>query len=168
MKCNEFRASAPLGVETHAMLQHLRECVDCMNFAATIDPMNLFRSIGGEEDEVPGGTEAFVADVMDEIRRNERMKPARFEHRVAPIYRWSVAAAIALCAASFALMYRPMSVAPVATQVAAVRPAPASQITRPVVEEYDNGAAMIVEVPMQPTDDVQVVMIFDEALPADL
>jgi len=41
-------------------------------------------------------------------------------------------------------------------------------VTKPVVETYESKNATIVEVPSEAKDDVQVVMIFDESLPADL
>ena len=41
-------------------------------------------------------------------------------------------------------------------------------VTKPVVDAYDSKNATIVEVPSEAKDDVQVVMIFDESLPADL
>jgi len=40
--------------------------------------------------------------------------------------------------------------------------------TKPIVETYDSQNATIVEVPTDETDDVKIVMIFDENLPADL
>ena len=40
--------------------------------------------------------------------------------------------------------------------------------TKPVVETYDSKNATIVEVPREAKNDPQVVMIFDESLPADL
>jgi len=41
-------------------------------------------------------------------------------------------------------------------------------VTRPVVDTYESKNATIIEVPSESKDDVQVVMIFDESLPADL
>jgi len=41
-------------------------------------------------------------------------------------------------------------------------------VTKPVVDTYDSKNATIIEVPSESKDDVQVVMIFDESLPADL
>jgi len=40
--------------------------------------------------------------------------------------------------------------------------------TKPVVETYQSQNATIVEVPSEGKNDVQVVMIFDDSLPADL
>ena len=40
--------------------------------------------------------------------------------------------------------------------------------TKPIIETYDSENATIVEVPSEEADDVKIVMIFDENLPADL
>ena len=45
---------------------------------------------------------------------------------------------------------------------------PAKLTTKPVVETYESDNATIVEMPSNPGDDVQLVMIFDENLPVDL
>ena len=52
------------------------------------------------------------------------------------------------------------------THNAAIRTA--ALVTKPVVDTYESKNATIVEVPSETKDDVQVVMIFDESLPADL
>jgi len=41
-------------------------------------------------------------------------------------------------------------------------------VTKPVVETYESQSATIMEVPNEQNDDVKIVMIFDENLPADL
>ncbi len=53
---------------------------------------------------------------------------------------------------------RPSAVTPVATKFA----------TKPIVDTYDSSTATIVEVPSEGANDVRVVMVFDEKLPADL
>ena len=40
--------------------------------------------------------------------------------------------------------------------------------TKPIVDTYDSSTATIVEVPSEGANDVRVVMVFDEKLPADL
>jgi hypothetical protein len=40
--------------------------------------------------------------------------------------------------------------------------------TKPIVETYESDRATILEVPTDSNDDVKIVMIFDENLPADL
>jgi hypothetical protein len=50
--------------------------------------------------------------------------------------------------------------------VAAIQPVKLT--TKPIVETYDSQNATIVEVPNENASNVQVVMIFDEKLPADL
>jgi uncharacterized protein (UPF0333 family) len=56
--------------------------------------------------------------------------------------------------------------------VAAISAKPAvlkSFATKPVVETYESDSATIVEMPSEgAADDVKIVMIFDENLPADL
>ncbi|HYO77511.1 MAG TPA: hypothetical protein VE010_13710, partial [Thermoanaerobaculia bacterium] len=69
-----------------------------------------------------------------------------------------------------ATTYGPASAKP-ATIDAALRPQQARPVftTTPVIETYESDNATIVEVPTEDTgDDVKIVMIFDENLPADL
>jgi hypothetical protein len=83
-----------------------------------------------------------------------------------------MAATVAAAFTSATLMYRldtTPAVAP-ARQVAHFSPASRVNLTtKPIVETYESANATIVEVPSESAaDDVKVVMIFDENLPADL
>jgi hypothetical protein len=167
MNCDRFIAACRQGEDSVEMREHLRSCPRCLDFAVTIDPDFLFRSLGGEMTP-PGGVDAFVTGVMDQLQvraaegRLLRRRPAFF-------YGWSAAAAIAIALLTFSIQRNASSPAP-AGQVA-TSPAHAVQVNhepRPVVENYDSSTATIVEVPTQNTGDLKVVMIFDESLPADL
>lgn len=170
MTCNEFRASRFDGSdETPEFLAHLRSCGDCMNFAAERDGDLLFKALGGDEMLPPGGLDAFVGDVMRqiEVRDTER----RIEQMSGPGRRlaMAMAAAIGLTVLSYALVWQSPGTYPTTAAVTAAATAPSrSDIALPVVEEYDNSAATIVEVAAHSTEDVKIVMIFDESLPADL
>ena len=67
-----------------------------------------------------------------------------------------------------AMFYRPAQQSapvPVATIQQPVQLARAV-VSRPVIENYENADATIVE--LASADDMQVVMVFDDSLPADL
>lgn len=165
MTCELFRARFRSGSEERELLGHLRDCDGCLQFAVAGDPDVLFRSLGGEAIEPPGGVDSFVDEVMREIRVRQA------ESVVYPVRRfawrqWSIAAAVALALVSGILVYRPAS-APSLPEAAAVSVAVAEPtMTRPIVESYQASNATIVEVPSD--SDLRVVMIFDETLPADL
>jgi predicted anti-sigma-YlaC factor YlaD len=166
MKCEDFRGLTDLG--TPEALEHLRNCDECMNFAAEQDGANFFRALGGEEMIPPGGVEAFVSDVMREVQLRDKQRQWSRQHHLAPWSRWSAAAAAAVLVASlsFFAAHRPMMHVPTGVgQVASVQTVPT--VSRPVVEAYDNGGATIMEVPTDSTD-AKIVMVFDESLPADL
>lgn len=168
MTCNQFRASRFDGSdESPEFLAHLRSCNDCMNYAAERDGEYLFKALGGDEMMPPGGLDAFVGDVMRqiEVRGTER----RIERTSRPAPHWAVAlaAALGLTVLSYALVWQSVGTHPTGAVTPAVVAAVRSDVSLPVVEEYDNSAATIVEVP-NATDDVKIVMIFDESLPADL
>ncbi len=69
ISCQSFRAN--LQTRTPEVLEHLRKCDACLEYAVSVDPDNFFRAIGGEELEPPGGVEAFTADVMAQVRPAE-------------------------------------------------------------------------------------------------
>lgn len=163
MTCEQFRGALP-DVDTPEALQHLRACDECLSVAAEVDPDLMFRAIGGDELVPPGGTEAFVADVMREVQLREAAKSMRPARRVSSWYGLTAAAAVVTAILSYSISHRPFAPAPIGTaQVASV----SETISRPIIESYDNSGATIVEVP---TDDnsTKIVMIFDETLPADL
>ena len=166
MNCNSFRralASDDLSAEA---LAHMRSCTACLEAAVAIDPDFIFRSLGTPVDP-PGGVDAFVGDVMQQVHLRQTEKSLERRRYFTPGYRWAAAAALAIAVSSVLLTTR-SDQAPVTTatrQQAAVSAVPASL---PVIESYEESGAMIVELPAQESDDLKVVMIFDETLPVDL
>jgi hypothetical protein len=167
MNCDSFRKRFHVGTEDAALLEHLRSCDRCLDFAAHADPDVMFRALGGSEMIPPGGLDAFVSGVMQQVRVRDAETVS--QHRVA-LWPRRLAMAAALGAAVFGatMVYRvdgPAAVKP-AMRAAAVQRAPLT--TKPIVAAYDSDTATIVEVPTGETDDVKIVMIFDDNLPADL
>ncbi len=166
MNCDSFRKRFHVGTEDAALLEHLRSCDRCLDFAAHADPDVMFRALGGNEMIPPGGLDAFVSGVMQQVRVRDAETAS--QHRVA-LWPRRLAMAAALGAAVFGatMVYRvdgPAVVKP--AMRAAVQRAPLT--TKPIVAAYDSDTATIVEVPTGETDDVKIVMIFDDNLPADL
>lgn len=171
--CTEFRSRFQAGTNDPALLEHLRRCDPCLDFAARIDPDVMFRAIGGSEMIPPGGVDAFVADVMHavELRSKEGKLAAK------PALTWprrlAVAATIAAGITGATFLYETnRSIAPRSeTSIAAIRPArtiSAVTTTKPVVDTYSSTNATIVEVPTQSASDTKIVMVIDDTLPADL
>ncbi|MGK2856114.1 MAG: hypothetical protein ACSLFQ_02785 [Thermoanaerobaculia bacterium] len=173
MRCDDFRAS--LAPETELgpdALVHLRECEACLNHAVSIDPELMFRGLGGEI-EPPGGVDAFVAEVMQDVRFRGTEKVVDARGRFAPAQRWAVAAAATIAIISGTLFWPRADRGmvphlPVASIVSAPEALSFSVSSRPVIENYASTSATIIEVPSEETSDLKVVMIFDESLPADL
>jgi hypothetical protein len=174
--CQTFRATLQPGTSDAALLDHLRHCDACLDHAASIDPDFLFRSIGGEDLVPPGGIDAFTHDVMQQL--HVRTTESRMAHRVLSWpRRFAVAATIAASVTGAAVVWQheQSRMLPVTHSVAAI-PQPSAHVAavsvpltmKPVVEKYDSSQATIVEVPSEGANDVKVVMIFDEKLPADL
>lgn len=174
--CNAFRANLRPGTDDAELLEHLRHCDACLDHAMSVDPDYFFRSIGGEELVPPGGVDAFTHDVMQQL--HVRTTENRIAHRVLSWpRRLAVAATIAAAMTGAAVVWqhdhevrvtsKPMAsvMTPRVTAPAAVV---ASLTTKPVVETYDSKNATIVEMPSEGANDVKVVMIIDEQLPADL
>jgi len=161
--CQSFRAN--LQSREPEVLEHLRKCDACLDFAVRKDPDLFFRAIGGEELVPPGGIDAFAADVMAQVRlrQAEGSVARRF---LVPPRRLAAAAALIVAVGISALVYdggrRTVAVRPVS--VATFKPL----TTKPVVETYQSPNATIVEVPSEGKGEAQVVMIFDDSLPADL
>jgi hypothetical protein len=174
ISCESFRTRFHASTEDATLLEHLRSCDRCLDFAANADPDVLFRSLGGEELVPPGGVDAFVSDVMRQVRVRGAETAVAAQHRVVSWpRRLAIAATIAAGLSGTLLTYRANAPAlaprPVVRSAHAMMPAAMSPlVTKPVVETYDSQNATIVEVPGESTDDVKVVMIFDENLPADL
>jgi hypothetical protein len=172
ISCQTFRSTLEPGTRDAEALEHLRHCDACLDFALQIDPDNFFRVLGGDEMVPPGGVDAFVDDVMTQVRG--RQTETAIEPRRTVFFnvrRLAIAATLVLAVTSGLLIsnHRPVQapagVTALRTQDSGLRTA---LVTKPVVESYDSKNATIVEVPSEAKDDVQVVMIFDESLPADL
>ncbi len=168
MTCAQFEAFLAAGPLPADALAHMRSCSACLETAVAADPENLFRSLGGEDLEPSGGIDQFVADVVQQVHLREAETRLTRRREMPAAARWSIAAALAVGVAGSSLLYRPsLNQAPVVSAPAVV----ASQVydpsmTLPVVEEYSNGGATIVE--MASDSDLTLVMIFDESLPVDL
>ena len=167
ISCDSFRTRFHAGTEDAALLEHLRACDRCLDFAAHSDPDVLFRALGGGELIPPGGVDAFVNDVMQQVRVRDAETTVREAHNVVAWPRkLAMAAAIAATVFGATLVYRTdVPTAPQGVARAHITRAPLT--TKPVVETYDSDNATIVEVPTEGSD-VKIVMIFDENLPADL
>jgi hypothetical protein len=168
ISCQTFHDTLQPGIHDADILAHLRACDACLDFAVAADPDLFFRALGGEEGEEmvpPGGVDAFVGDVMAQVRSRETETAVQL--RQTPWWqRAAVAAMVAsgLAAATLVGVHERRPVVAPVVQVAVVK---APLATKPVVESYDSRDATIVEVPSD-AKDVQVVMIFDDKLPADL
>jgi hypothetical protein len=172
--CRQFRANLQPGTADTALLDHLRHCDACLDYAMGIDPDLFFRSIGGEELVPPGGLDAFVGDVMSQVRvRGAETSLA--PRRAAGVWqRLAIAATVAAGVTGATLVYRieqrPPAAHPTQVAAAAVKPAvarSAALATKSFVETYSSHNATIVEVPNEGSD-ARIVMIFDDTLPADL
>jgi hypothetical protein len=167
ISCDAFRAQFTVSTEDAALLEHVRVCDQCLPAALAIDPDILFRSMGSDELVPPGGVDAFVGDVMREVRL--RSTETTMERRpVSWTRRLAIAATIAIGILGGAALYRAersVGGPPLSIERAALHPA---LMSRPVIENYDSATATIVEVPTEGVEDVKVVMVFDETLPADL
>ena len=165
MSCDAFRAQFAAGTDDAALLEHLRSCDACLNFACERDGDILFRALGGSEMVPPGGVDAFVGDVMREVRLRgtETTVSSPSSHWTR---RLAIAATLTAAISGAGYMYEhnrtAVTIPAVAHRELKVQPAP-----RPVIESYDSEKATIVEVPTE-GEDVKVVMVFDDSLPADL
>ena len=175
MTCDSFRTHFEPGTADAAMLEHVRACDRCLDLAAHADPDVMFRALGGSEMIPPGGIDAFVDGVMQQVRVRDAETVAA--KRVATWPRkLAVAAAVGAAVFGATLVNRtdaPTGAAtfapPAAVARAQARPSTRILTTKPIVETYDSQNATIVEVPTDEVgDDVKIVMVFDENLPADL
>jgi len=169
--CTTFRAEFEPATEKAEILAHVRTCDACLDYAASIDPDIMFRAIGGDELIPPGGVDAFVGDVMREVRLRSTENAT---HRVvAWPRRLAVAATLVAGITGGALVWeRGRATAPVLTPIPIARIAPQPVVvalaSKPVIEKYDSDSATIVEMPTGSATDAQIVMIIDDKLPADL
>lgn len=168
ISCQAFRENLRPGTTDAGVLDHLRKCDVCLDWAVRVDPDNFFRAIGGEEMVPPGGIDAFTEGVMAQVRVRQAEVPAVRRFLIPP-WRLAAAAAVTAIIGIAALMFDhgPKPRAPVYVPVAAVA-RPAVLTTKPVVETYQSKNATIVEMPSEGPHDPKVVMIFDDSLPADL
>jgi hypothetical protein len=169
--CDSFRNRFAIGTEDPALLAHLRTCDRCLDFAAQADPDVMFRALGGDDLVPPGGIDAFVDDVMQQVRVRGAETTVSASHKVVSWPRRLAVAATLVAGITGAMLSNRAANDPAVRPAAidaALRPAHGrtSFATKPVVETYESENATIVEVPSG--DDTQIVMIFDENLPADL
>jgi hypothetical protein len=171
ISCTTFRATFAPATTDAGILEHIRACDACLDFASGIDPDVLFRAIGGGELLPPGGVDAFVGDVMREVRLRSTESSMTPHHVVRWPQRLAIAATLAAGVIGGALFYGHES-GPATPLTAQARPAAVpvatNLTTKPIVDTYDSSTATIVEVPSEGANDVRVVMVFDEKLPADL
>jgi hypothetical protein len=168
MTCDSFRARFRAGTEDAALLAHLRSCDRCLDVAAHADPDVMFRALGGAEMLPPGGLDAFVSGVMQQVRVRDAETVAA-KRVIAWPRRLAMAAAIGAAVFGATMVYRsdvPSVTVKSAVRTAAVQRAPLT--TKPVVAAYDSQKATIVEMPTEEAGNVTVVMVFDENLPVDL
>jgi len=168
ISCQTFRASLSAGTQDAALLEHLRTCDACLDFSVEVDPDNFFRSIGGHDFVPPGGVDAFVGDVMRQVQIRGKETSMASGRVLSWRHRLAIAATLAagITGATVAWQYERQPAAPAKVAPAQARVVqPKVLATKPLVETYSRNAT-IVEVPAE--GNVNVVMIFDEKLPADL
>jgi hypothetical protein len=169
MNCESFRHAIEAGSDELRVRGHLRTCDPCMEWAIAVDPDLMFRALGVDEMEPPGGTDAFVADVLRQVEmRDAERRLGRRTVRFTTAFRWSAAAALALGILGTLVMQRDRGVIATPTAPVAAVAQAAPVVDRPVIEQYDSAGAMIFEVPAENSSDIRLVMVFDESLPADL
>ncbi|HEX7829407.1 MAG TPA: hypothetical protein VF787_07105 [Thermoanaerobaculia bacterium] len=173
ISCDSFRKRFTANSDDAAVLEHLRACDRCLDHAVSIDPDVLFRSLGGDDLLPPGGLDAFVGEVMQQVRVHETEAKLESRNVVSWSRRLAVAATLVAGISGAMLFTRGTASAPETSnpvaQARVIAPVTAQKLTtKPVVESYESENATIVEVPNESSDDIQIVMIFDENLPADL
>jgi hypothetical protein len=172
ISCDTFRVRFEPNTEAPILLEHLRTCERCLDFAAQEDPDVMFRALGGEMIP-PGGVDAFVVDVMQQVRVRAAESTVTARPAVSWARRLAVAATLAAGITGAMLYNQADRTTVMPTPLAITRtiaPITAQKLTtKPVVETYESENATIVEMPSEgAADDVKIVMIFDENLPADL
>ena len=178
MTCDSFRARFTPASDDPAVLDHLRNCERCLDFAVSADPDVMFRALGGEDLVPPGGVDAFVDGVMQQVRVRGAETTVSARTGSGWTRKLAIAATVAAGLTGAMLVQRidgPVATAPLPVARASASRASASVTTglatKPVVETYESSNsqnATIIEMPADSMDGVQIVMIFDENLPADL
>lgn len=163
MTCDSFRAQFVPASDDAAMLEHIRSCDTCLNFAVERDDDVLFRALGGGDMVPPGGVDVFVDDVMREVRlRGTENTVSR------SVANWprklAVAAALTAVLAGSTFVYEHRPTPAIGSPIIHHQFKTAS---KPVIQSYDSQKATIVEVPSE-GENVTLVMVFDDSLPADL
>ena len=170
--CLEFRSLFHAGTNDPALLEHLRSCDPCLDYAAHLDPDVMFRALGGEDLVPPGGVDAFVEDVMRAVHVRSKEDVVESHHALSWPRRLAVAATIAASVVGATLVYeherQPVPTTQVAAVTARAAVVPMKLATKPVVETYSSANATIVEVPSESAGDAKIVMVIDDKLPADL
>ena len=175
MPCQTFRTTLLPGTNDPAVLEHLRACEACLDFAVERDPDLFFRAMGGQELVPSGGVDSFVEGVMTQVR-GRQTETAAEPQRIGSVWqRLAVAAtlAVGITGAAFVAQHD-RAVSSIATSpTTSPRQShgamqPVALVTKPIVESYDSQNYTIVEVPSEASSDTKVVMIFDDKLPADL
>ena len=170
--CQTFRANLQPNESDPELLSHLRTCDLCLEHAVAVDSDNFFRLLGGDDMVPSGGIDAFASGVMAQIHLRET-ETSLDAHRVLSWpRRLAIAATVAAGVTGATIAYHMQQFVPApplgrpAAKVAVGQPLPARILTtKPIIETYQSQNATIVEVP---TDGANVVMIFDDKLPADL
>ena len=68
ISCQSFRERLAPGSNEAAVMEHLRKCDACLDFAVSVDADHFFRALDGSELTPPGGGDAFTSDVMAQVR----------------------------------------------------------------------------------------------------
>jgi hypothetical protein len=170
ISCQTYRASLSAGTQDAALLEHMRRCDACLDFSVETDPDNFFRVIGGHDLVPPGGVDAFVGDVMREVQLRGKETSIAAHRPLSWRQRLAIAATVAIGITGGTVVWQRESAPHPAPRAAELAPAPRALpakilATKPIVDSYSRNAT-IVEVPNN--GNVNVVMIFDEKLPADL
>jgi hypothetical protein len=170
ISCREFRDAFAPSTTDARLMEHVRSCDACLDFAAHVDPDIMFRAIGGSDMIPPGGLDAFVDDVMRQVRVRSAANVVTMQNHW-PWRRLSAAAAIVVGITAGALVYERghVGVTPVVLPVRQQASIVKNLTTKPVVETYESENATIVEVPQKgESTGADVVMIIDDSLPSDL
>jgi hypothetical protein len=163
--CETLRTRFTPGTEDPAILEHLRSCDACLNFAVEQDGDVLFRAIGGGELVPPGGVDAFVDDVMRSVQIRSAESTMSSRGVVWP-RKLALAATVAMAISGATWIHEHNTIGYAPPPPPPIQRA-ARVVPKPVVENYESEKATIVEMPAE-GENVKVVMVFDESLPADL
>jgi hypothetical protein len=171
ISCQTFRTTIRPGSEDATVLEHLRSCDACLDFAVSMDPDFFFRSMGGGEMVPPGGVDSFVSDVMAQIRSRQTEGSAAPRLPLNGYLRAAAAVLFVIAGTAGIYRYEHRNVTPVPTLTAGTSTSVVhhrATATKAVIETYQSQNATIVEMPAASPNEAKVVMIYDTSLPADL